>query len=99
MEEAKGVLRAGGQKERFVSQIVTPQNPVYLYGAVDKKGVAAQDASSTQPIIGVACSVSGYKVHTESTLKSLSHLHSLTRSGSISGLCPKLASLLSLIHK
>ena len=60
MEEAATPSR--GQKERFISQIVTPHNPTYLFGAVDKKGVTAQDTAESRPIVGVACSVSGFKV-------------------------------------
>lgn len=55
-------LKAGVQKERFISQIVTPQQPEYLFGLVDKKGVAAQNSASAPRIMGVASSVSGYKV-------------------------------------
>lgn len=61
MEEAAKPTR--GQKERFISQIVTPHNPTYLFGAVDKKGVTAQDTAESRPIVGVACSVSGFKVN------------------------------------
>lgn len=61
MEETKA-LTSSGHKERIISQVVTPQQPNYFYGAVHKKGVAAQDAAFTRPIMGVACSVSGYKV-------------------------------------
>ena len=60
MEEAATPTR--GQKERFISQIVTPHHPTYLYGGVDKKGVTAQDTTESRPIVGVACSVSGFKV-------------------------------------
>lgn len=64
MEEVAKTTQKG-QKERFISQIVTPHHPTYLFGAVDKKGVTAQDTVESRPIVGVACSVSGFKVNYE----------------------------------
>ena len=69
MEE--GATLSRGQKDRFISQIVTPHNPTYLFGAVDKKGVTAQDTAGSRPIVGVACSVSGFKVQLSNDLSCL----------------------------
>lgn len=62
MEQATSTSRTTGQKDRFVAQVVTPQQPTYHYGAILKEGVAASDAVTERPILGVACSVSGHKV-------------------------------------
>ena len=50
------------QKKRYIGGIVTPAQPTYLHGLVDEKGDAARLMEAAPPVLGVAASVSGYKV-------------------------------------
>lgn len=48
-------------KRRFVGGVVTPAQPVYLYGMVNDRA-DAHDFHESPPILGIATAVGGYKV-------------------------------------
>ena len=61
LEEAKSP-DSQTRKTRFISGIMTPAQPDYLYGQVDAKGDMAKDIPSGNSLVAVASSVGGYKV-------------------------------------